>query len=257
MPIEMKPLLALIPALLISLSSPVLAGPTAYPAAENAAAWPGKGPIRYFDWMPGNREAFWKKREADSGKIIFIGDSIIGGWKLDKDFPGKPVANRGIGGDVSRGLLFRLQEDALDLKPKAIVIHIGANDLSADGPIEGILSNYNAILDLAQKSCPGMPVIVLAVLPHGIPTGAKAPSAGLAAYLQKVNARIPQLNEQLAKLAATKTGVTFVDSYSPFLLPDGSLDGTQFSEDKVHPNAAGHSKLASVVDKSLAGLGLY
>ena len=232
-------------------------GPAPYPDAKDDAAWPGKGPIRSFDWMPVNRKSFWTKRDADQGKIVFVGDSIIGGWKLDKDFPGKPVANRGIGGDVTRGLLFRLQEDVLDLKPKAIVIEIGSNDLSSDGPIEGVVSNYNALLDLAQKACPRTPILVMAVLPRGIPSGAKAPSQGLAAYLQKVNARIPLLNAELAKMAAARKGVIFVDTYSPFLLPDGSLDDSQFNEDKVHPTDAGHSKLAKPVDKTLADLHLY
>src|SRR5215218_6306420 len=68
-------------------------GPTAYPDAKAEAAWPGKGPIRYFGWMTDNRKSFWSKREADRGKIVFTGDSIIGGWKLEKDFPGKPIAN--------------------------------------------------------------------------------------------------------------------------------------------------------------------
>ena len=232
-------------------------GPAPYPDPNNASAWPGKGPVRWFDWMTANRKSFWARRTGDAGKILFVGDSIIGGWKLEKDFPGKPVVNRGIGGEVSRGLLFRFQEDVLDLKPKAIVIHIGANDLSADGPIDGIVSNYNLLLDQARTACPGTPVVVLAVLPHGIPTGPKAPGAGLAAYLQKVNARIPLLNEQLAKLAESKKDVVFVDSYSPFLLPDGSLDESLFNADKVHPTDAGHTKLAGVVDKALSDLHLY
>ena len=56
----------------------------------------------------------------------FVGDSLTGGWKnLAKDFPKLKVANRGLGGDVSRGALFRFKEDALDLNPKAVVIEIG------------------------------------------------------------------------------------------------------------------------------------
>jgi lysophospholipase L1-like esterase len=231
-------------------------GPSPYPDAKAEADWPGKGPIRSFGWMAENRKNFWAKREADRGKIVFTGDSIIGGWKLENDFPGKPVANRGIGGDVTRGLLFRFQEDVLDLQPKAIVIHIGSNDLTADGPVEGVVSNYNALLDLAQKANPDMPILILAVLPHGIPTGEKAPNPGLAAYLQKVNARIPVLNKELAAFPAARKNVTFVDSYTLFLLPDGSLDDSLFNADKVHPTDAGHTKLGTLVGKVLADLHL-
>lgn len=229
-------------------------GPSPYPDAKATSDWPGKGPIRHFDWMTANRKSFWTAREADQGKIIFAGDSVIGGWKLQKDFAGKPVANRGIGGDVTRGLLFRFQEDVLDLHPKAIVLHIGGNDLTADGSVADVVSNYNAILDLAGKANPNTPVIVLAVLPHGIPTGDKAPNKGLVDYLKKVNTRIPLLNVQLAAMAEARKNVTFVDSYTLFLLPDGTLDVSQFNADQVHPTDAGHTKLGKLVSEALVKL---
>jgi lysophospholipase L1-like esterase len=231
-------------------------GPTPLPDVKDEAAWPGKGPLRTFPYMMQNRISFWARRDLDQGKIVFVGDSIIGGWKLENDFPGKPVANRGIGGDVTRGVLFRFQEDVLDLHPKAVVIEIGSNDLSADAPIEGIVSNYNAILDLAQKANPDMPVIILAILPRGISTGDKAPSAQMAEYLKKVNARIPQLNAELAQIPASRKNVTYVDAYNLFLLPDGSQDESQFIADKVHPTAAGHAKLGAAVTKALTDLKL-
>jgi lysophospholipase L1-like esterase len=229
-------------------------GPTPYPDPKDNAAWPGKGPIRYFGWMEQDRKSFWSKRDADQGKTVFVGDSIIGGWKLDKDFPGKAVANRGIGGDVTRGLLFRFQEDVLDLHPKAIVLEIGSNDISSDSPVETIVSNYNALLGLAQRADPAMPILLLALLPRGIPTGAKAPSPALGAYLQKVNARIPLLNAELSKIPAARKNVTFLDCYSLFLRPDGTLDDALFNDDKVHPVDAGHSKLAGLISKTLTEL---
>ncbi len=231
-------------------------GPTPYPDAKNPDLWPGQGPVRVFDWMTPERNKFWAKRDADQGKIVFTGDSLIGGWKLDKDFPGKPVANRGIGGDVTRGVLFRLQEDVLDLHPKAIVIHIGGNDLSGDASVETVVSNYNLILDQIQKANAQTPVLILAILPRGIPTGAKAPSPGLLEYLKKVNARIPQVDAELAKFPATRPNVTYVESYTPFLLPDGSVDASQYNDDMVHPTDAGHSKMAALVIKALTDLKL-
>lgn len=234
-------------------------GPTPYPAAGNVAAWPGKGPIKSLGYMAGERAAFWKRREIDQGKVVFVGDSIVGGWKLQKDFPEKPVANRGIGGDVSRGVLFRFQEDVLDLHPKAVVIVIGGNDTSADGRLEDYLSNINAILDLAQSANPDMPVILCAITPKGIPTsGPKAASPGLATYLQRVYATIPSRNAELAKIPSTRKNVTYVDFYTPLLLPDGSgIDVSLFNADQVHPTDAGHTKLAEILNKTLTDLKVF
>ena len=242
---------------LSALAQSPASAPTPYPDPNTESAWPGQGPIRFFpSWMPQLRATFWTQRDADHGKIIFVGDSIIGGWKLENDFAGKPVANRGIGGDVTRGLLFRLQEDVLDLNPRAIVIHIGGNDISADAEVDTIVGNYKLILQLIQKSRPETQVFVLAVLPRGLPMGDKAMTPERAAYLQKAYARIPQLNAQLQKLAAAHKNVTYVDSYAPFLLPDGRLDASLYNADEVHPTAAGRSKLGVVVNASLTKLNL-
>lgn len=232
-------------------------GPTPYPSPNDDKAWPGKGPIRHFGWMTQNRNTFWSQRTADQGKIVFVGDSIIGGWKLDKDFPGKPVANRGIGGDVTRGLLFRFQEDVLDLKPKAIVMEIGSNDIAADAAIADVIANYNALIDLAHKANPETPIIIMAMTPHGIPTGAKAPSEALATYLKKVNAKLPLANAELAKIPASRKNVTFADTYAPFIGANGQLDESLLQEDKVHPTAQGHTKIAEVVTKVLKELNLF
>src|SRR5690242_2931605 len=78
-------------------------GPTPYPAQTDEAAWPGKGPIRCFEWMVSNRASFWKQRDRDQGAVVFVGDSLTGGWKpavIAEKFPGLRVANRGIGGDT-------------------------------------------------------------------------------------------------------------------------------------------------------------
>ena len=238
-------------------TKPATGGPTPYPSPNDVKAWPGKGPIRHFGWMTQNRNTFWSQRTADQGKIVFVGDSIIGGWKLEKDFPGKPVANRGIGGDVTRGLLFRFQEDVLDLKPKAIVMEIGSNDITADASIADVIANYNALIDLAQKTNPETPIIIMAMTPHGIPTGAKAPSEALATYLKKVNAKLPLANAELAKIPANRKNVTFADTYAPFILANGQLDESLLNDDKVHPTDAGHTKIAEVITKVLKELKLF
>src|SRR4051812_50114184 len=106
-------------------------GPTPFPDAGDERAWAGTGPIRVHPWMRDNRAWFWSQRAAAQGSVVFVGDSLTGNWKAEAmkaAFPGMRIANRGIGGDVSRGGLFRLREDVLDLKPRAMVLLIGTND---------------------------------------------------------------------------------------------------------------------------------
>ena len=230
-------------------------GPTPYPSSNDQAAWPGKGPIKTGDWMVGERMAFWNRREHEQGRVMFVGDSLIGGWKLENDFPGKPVANRGVGGDVSRGVLFRLQEEVLNLHPKAIVIEIGGNDNSADGKLADYLFNINAIIDLAQKANPNAPIILCGIPPKGIPASA---APGLVTFLKRVYPAIPSWNAELAKIASTRKNVAYVDFYTPLLLKDGSgIDVSLFAADQVHPTVPGHTKLAEVLAKTLADLKVF
>src|SRR5713101_5919590 len=96
---------------------------------------PGQGPIRRYDWFRNTwherRTKFASRAEQDRNAVVLLGDSITQGWGDDFTawFPGMKVANRGISGDTSRGVLIRVQEDVLALHPQAVVLLIGTNDL--------------------------------------------------------------------------------------------------------------------------------
>lgn len=71
----------------------------------------------------------------DENRVVFIGDSITAGWKLDEYFPNQPFINRGIGGQTTSQILLRFRQDIINLKPKAVVILAGTNDIAANtGP---------------------------------------------------------------------------------------------------------------------------
>src|SRR5919107_3626071 len=109
--------------------------PDAFAIPATDEGLPGTGPIRRYDWFQklwrDRRSAWAKQREPDRGAVVFLGDSITQGWGggLGAAFPGVKIANRGISGDTTRGVLIRLQEDVLALEPAAVVLLIGTNDL--------------------------------------------------------------------------------------------------------------------------------
>jgi len=219
-------------------------GPTPFPDAHNEAAWPGTGPIRVFPWMTDNRNYFWTVRDQKQGGVVFVGDSLTGNWGLAKvhteqAFPKlKLVVNRGIGGDVSRGVLFRLQEDVLDLHPEAMVLLIGTNDLSAKAPVTGIVSNINAILDEAQKEYPNMPIILCTVPPRNSPQ----------AVID--NNELHSLNTEITKIPAARKNVTLFDLYTTFGNSDGTPDPVNYKKDLLHPSDDGYAKWADGLSKT-------
>ncbi|MFI5170585.1 MAG: G-D-S-L family lipolytic protein, partial [Vicinamibacterales bacterium] len=106
--------------------APAVADRFALPATDEGV--PGAGPLRRYDWF----QHLWRERrsqwaanaERDKGAVVFLGDSITQGWGggLGAAFPGMKVANRGISGDTTRGVLLRLEEDVLSLDPAAVVL---------------------------------------------------------------------------------------------------------------------------------------
>lgn len=204
-------------------------GPSPYP--KNPADWPGKGAIRVFGWMSQNRDAFWRERAEKQHAVVFAGDSLVGGWKtLDRDFPGMKTANRGIGGDVSRGLLFRWKEDVLDLHPQAVVLLIGTNDLSAQQSPQDTATNIALLLDAVSQSANPVPVILCTVPPRNNPKAPVKPGA------------LADLNRKIEALGASHANVTVLDLYSAFATRDGSPDERYFQRDQVHLTPVAYAK---------------
>ncbi len=222
-------------------------GPTPFPDSKDEAAWPGKGPIRVFGWMVDNRKYFWTQREKDQNAVVFVGDSLTGNWKLkdmQQAFPNLKIANRGIGGDVSRGVLFRLKEDVLDLHPRAMVLCIGANDLSAHADPAIVEQNIASILTQAREFNPALPIVLCLTTPRD---SAEAPT--------KPGAQA-DLNARIAKLGAGKEHLVVLDLFTPLATPDGKPVLENFAKDKLHLAEPGYQKWAEALRPAFEKLGV-
>jgi lysophospholipase L1-like esterase len=132
---------------------------------------PGAGPLRRYEWF----QSLWRERrsawartvEQDRHAVVFLGDSITQGWGggLGAAFPGVKVANRGISGDTTRGVLLRLQDDVLALDPAAVVLLIGTNDLEEGASPDTITGNLRLIVAGLEKHDPRMPIVLCQVFP--------------------------------------------------------------------------------------------
>jgi lysophospholipase L1-like esterase len=231
------------------LAAPVLAadGPTPYPDPKDTSAWPGEGPIRVFKWMTDNRAYFWTQREKNQGAVVFCGDSLTGNWKgdaLKQAFPTLKIANRGIGGDTSRGLLFRFKEDVIELNPKAIVILIGTNDLSAHGDPKAVESNITAMIEQARAHNANVPIVLCTLPPRDNPKAPTKPNA-----LADTNARIKAMAEKTAMLA-------LVDLHQALADAEGHVVPEYFNDDKLHISPAGYAKWAEALKPAFEKLGI-
>ncbi len=179
---------------------------------------------------------------AGTPRVVFIGDSITEGWKLEKSFPGKPYVNRGISGQTSAQILLRFRQDAIDLDPKVVVILAGTNDLAENtGPatLPQIEGNLESMADLARAN--RIAVVLCSVLP--------SVHYWWHAELPDPAARIAALNQWLKAYAAREHYV-YVDYYAAMKDAAGGLPHN-LSPDGVHPSAAGYAVMASLVQAGI------
>lgn len=106
----------------------------------------------------------FKNEHVETGKIIFLGDSITEGGQWRKLLDNDNVINRGISGDVTFGVLKRL-DDIMLQKPAKIFILIGVNDIGKDIPDEVIVDNCRKIVKRLQEESPSTEIYVQSILP--------------------------------------------------------------------------------------------
>ncbi len=229
-------------ALIVSSAARAQGAPSPYP--KRAEEWPGVGVVRVFGWMAENRRVFWRHRNEARNAIVFAGDSLIASWKdLANAFPGEHVANRAIGGDVSRGLLFRFEEDVLALEPRMILILIGTNDLTARQDADLTLANIRGMLEMTHARDPETRVLLCTVPPSADP---KAP----------VDERErTALNDGLRALARERERVSLVDLFAALADGLGAPDPRFFRADLLHLSPQGHARFAELVSDVLRHTG--
>ena len=217
----------------------------AMPTALDAFA--GSGPVQINNWFPKTwikrRIEFFRQIEAEQGAVVFLGDSITQGWgSLAQDFPKMKTANRGISGDTSRGVLYRLNDDVLDLHPKAVSLLIGTNDLALGGTPEQTRDNVKAIISELQKQNASVPIIINRVMPRGAQAGT---------FPEKIQ----ELNAMLDEIVKADKRLILCDTWSIFDDGKGSCKKEEF-DDMLHPNKVGYDKWKAAISEVFTKLGI-
>jgi len=215
------------------------------PATDEGLA--GAGPIRRYDWFKNlwkkKRSGWAKEVEAKQGALVFFGDSITQGWGDDmgKAFETK-VANRGISGDTTRGMLYRLEEDVLALNPSGVVMLMGTNDLEEGADPAVIAGNLELIIKKLKAANPKFPIVLCNVFPSH--ESKKRPAD-----------KIKEINKLYADVVKGDRQVTLIDTWSMFADEKGNARKAEFP-DLLHPNGEGYQMWGNTLRPVLETLDL-
>ena len=178
-------------------------------------------------------------------RVVFMGDSITDGWGRGVKapfFPGKPYINRGISGQTTAQMLLRYYPDVVELKPKAVVILAGTNDIGGNlGPVtlESIENNLAAMSDIARAN--GIRVVLASLTPvcdyHRPQTAQRPP--------EKINA----LNRWIKDYCA-RNHYVFLDYFSSTVDNQGFFK-SEITNDGLHPNEAGYAIMGPLAQKAI------
>jgi len=204
--------------------------------------------------IPALNPRFQEKHEANldvarGGNIdvLFMGDSITDWWRTESGpYAGKPVfdeyfadmkvANFGIAGDTTQGILYRLQNgEGEGYTPRAIMLMIGTNNTRANLAGE-IAEGVGAIVLDMQARWPQAKILLLGIFPRSTPDN-------------PVREKLAQINTVIARLDDGEQ-VFYRDIGAIFLDAKGEIS-TDIMSDGLHPTTRGYRLWAEAVNDLL------
>jgi lysophospholipase L1-like esterase len=182
--------------------------------------------------------------------VLFMGDSITDWWRSETgNFAGKPVfdkyfgnmkvANFGIAGDTTQGVLYRLQNgEGQGFTPRAIMLMIGTNNTRTHRAAE-IAEGIGAVVLELQKDFPEAKILLLGIFPRSTPD-------------DPLRAQIAQVNSIISRLDDNQR-VFYKDIGEIFLSADGTI-APDIMSDGLHPTTRGYELWAEAIEQPLADL---
>lgn len=168
------------------------------------------------------RRDLFRSQDIAPGRMVFLGDSLIERCDWSALLARRDSVNRGIDGDTTDGILFRLPH-VLSLRPRSFYIMVGCNDLLLGAAEDEASRRYRKIIGSIRKALPGTRVYVMELLPT---------------RRKSLNDRILRFNARLRRFARSD-GATCIALYASMTGHDGLLK-SEYSRDGLHLTDEGY-----------------
>lgn len=196
------------------------------------------------DWAQFGRYAEANKSVEIPSHVVFMGNSITDNWWPSDSlfFITNKYVNRGIGGQTTAEMLVRFRADVLDLRPEAVVILVGTNDVAQNNGYiapENTFGNIVSMVELAQAH--NIRVVLCSIMPAAdFPWRPGLEPAG----------KILRLNKMIHDYAIQQN-IPYVDYHTALKDSREGLPAI-YSGDGVHPNLAGYKIMEEMVKEGIS-----
>ncbi|MGV3502676.1 MAG: SGNH/GDSL hydrolase family protein [Adhaeribacter sp.] len=160
--------------------------------------------------------------------IVFTGSSSIRLWdSAGQDFPGKKIINRGFGGSQTDAVAYFADRIVVPYRPRQVVIYVGDNDLAAGKTPEKVLADFKDLFYKIRNQVPKATITYLAI----------KPSPSRIRLLESIK----ETNTLIKGFLNSQKRSSYVDVFTPMLLPGGKPRPELFRADSLHMTPAGYA----------------
>lgn len=175
--------------------------------------------------------------------IVFFGDSITNGYKIEEFYPKNNVINSGISGDTTEDLLERM-DDVYKYNPSKVFILIGINDLNRGKSIDEILDNIQRIVNNIKTNRKYTNIYIESVYPINRNV---FEDKDYSFNNDISNDTIKELNDRLSNLCK-ENSIQYVDVYNNLIDSEGNLK-EDYTREGLHLTDLGYFKVTSSLSK--------
>ncbi len=172
-----------------------------------------------------------------SNDIVFLGDSLTESFDLNKHFSMDNLKNRGMSGNMTEHVIYRLEE-IFNTKPVKLFLMIGINDIYQGIAPDIVIRNIEKILKEIQTNSPQTLIYCQSILPV---------NENRLLSFENINLRVYQVNDKLRNFC-NDADIQFVDIHADFLNHQGQMD-EKFTYDGVHLTPTGYEHWTDLIRK--------
>ena len=188
----------------------------------------------YYD----QRKSLFEILPDTKNEIIFLGNSITDGSEWFELLQNPRAKNRGISGDTSEGVLFRLYQ-VTRVQPAKVFLLIGINDLSKNVSPDTVYANICKIVSTIRTKSPKTRVYVQSILPVNNSFKTFSTHTSRTPLVKDINQRLKNI--------CPKLGATFVDLFSELKNPNDDLLNPLYTNDGLHLLGEGYKAWLQVI----------